>query len=133
SPPGRRDALRRDHGPAVGSGTRDRARRRRLGALRAGDLNTRLLRGRAPPASRVLPRPRPDRADAVRRRARARGRPGAARPLACGQRARAEAPGGGAMVRLIARTLKNVQDGRMQRLLAAATAFSAPPLAFEIY
>ena len=37
------------------------------------------------------------------------------------------------MVRLIARTLKNVQDGRMQRLLAAATAFSAPPLAFEIY
>ena len=33
---------------------------------------------------------------------------------------------------LIAKTLKNVRDGRMQRLLAAATAFSAPPLAFEI-
>jgi len=35
--------------------------------------------------------------------------------------------------RLIARTLANVRAGRMQRLLAAATAFSAPPLAFEIY
>ena len=37
------------------------------------------------------------------------------------------------MGRLIARTLANVRAGRMQRLLAAATAFSAPPLAFEIY
>jgi hypothetical protein len=37
------------------------------------------------------------------------------------------------MVRLIRRTVKNIQQGRMQRLLAAATAFSAPPLAFEIY
>ena len=37
------------------------------------------------------------------------------------------------MGRLIRRTLKNVREGRMQRLLAAATAFSAPPLAFEIY
>ena len=37
------------------------------------------------------------------------------------------------MVRLIRRTVKNVRAGRMQRLLAAATAFSAPPLAFEIY
>jgi len=35
--------------------------------------------------------------------------------------------------RLIRRTLANVREGRMQRLLAAATAFSAPPLAFEIY
>jgi hypothetical protein len=34
---------------------------------------------------------------------------------------------------LIARTLANVREGRMQRLLAAATAFSVPPLAFEIY
>jgi hypothetical protein len=34
---------------------------------------------------------------------------------------------------LIRATLKNVRRGRMQRMLAAATAFSAPPLAFEIY
>jgi hypothetical protein len=34
---------------------------------------------------------------------------------------------------VIAKTLKNVREGRMQRLLAAATAFSAPPLAFEIF
>jgi hypothetical protein len=34
---------------------------------------------------------------------------------------------------LIARTLRNVRRGRMQKLLAAATAFSTPPLAFEIY
>ena len=34
---------------------------------------------------------------------------------------------------LIAKALKNVRAGRMQRLLAATTAFSAPPLAFEIY
>jgi len=34
---------------------------------------------------------------------------------------------------LIRTTLKNIRAGRMQRLLAAATAFSAPPLAFEIY
>jgi hypothetical protein len=34
---------------------------------------------------------------------------------------------------LVSRTLRNVREGRMQRLLAAATALSAPPLAFEIY
>jgi len=34
---------------------------------------------------------------------------------------------------LIARTIANVRAGRMQRLLAASTALSAPPLAFEIY
>ena len=34
---------------------------------------------------------------------------------------------------LIARTIANVREGRMQRMLAAATALSAPPLAFEIY
>jgi hypothetical protein len=34
---------------------------------------------------------------------------------------------------LIARTLRNVRRGRMQKLLAAATALSAPPLALEIY
>jgi hypothetical protein len=37
------------------------------------------------------------------------------------------------MVGLIARTIENVRDGRAQRLLSLATAFSAPPLAFEIY
>jgi hypothetical protein len=35
--------------------------------------------------------------------------------------------------RLIARTIANVREGRMQKLLAASTAFSAPPLALEIY
>jgi len=37
------------------------------------------------------------------------------------------------MVGVIAKTLANVREGRMQRLLALATAFSAPPLAFEVY
>ena len=35
--------------------------------------------------------------------------------------------------RLIAKTIANVRDGRMQKLLAASTALSAPPLALEIY
>ena len=35
--------------------------------------------------------------------------------------------------KLIARTIANIRDGRVQKLLAASTAFSAPPLALEIY
>ncbi len=35
--------------------------------------------------------------------------------------------------KLIARTLSNIRAGRMQKLLAASTALSVPPLAFEIY
>jgi hypothetical protein len=35
--------------------------------------------------------------------------------------------------KLILRTIANIREGRMQRLLAASTAFSAPPLALEIY
>jgi hypothetical protein len=34
---------------------------------------------------------------------------------------------------LIKRTVKNLREGRAQKLLAASTALSAPPLAFEIY
>ena len=34
---------------------------------------------------------------------------------------------------MIRRVLANIRDGRMQRLLSLSTAFSAPPLAFEIY
>ena len=34
---------------------------------------------------------------------------------------------------VIRRLIRNVRRGRMQRLLAATTALSAPPLAFEIY
>ncbi len=34
---------------------------------------------------------------------------------------------------LIRRTIENVRDGRAQKLLALATAFSAPPLAFEVF
>ena len=34
---------------------------------------------------------------------------------------------------MIRRLLRNLRDGRMQKLLAASAAFSAPPLAFEIY
>ncbi len=34
---------------------------------------------------------------------------------------------------MIGRFLANVREGRMQKLLAATTAFSVPPLAFEIY
>ena len=35
--------------------------------------------------------------------------------------------------KLIARTVANIREGRVQKLLAASTAFSAPPLALEIY
>jgi hypothetical protein len=34
---------------------------------------------------------------------------------------------------MIGRLLENVRAGRLQRTLALSTAFSAPPLAFEIY
>ena len=34
---------------------------------------------------------------------------------------------------VIERAVRNVRRGRLQRLLAASTALSAPPLAFEIY
>jgi hypothetical protein len=37
------------------------------------------------------------------------------------------------VVRLIRTVVKNLRKGRAQKLLAASTAFSAPPLAFEIY
>jgi hypothetical protein len=36
-------------------------------------------------------------------------------------------------MKLFARTLANIREGRMQKFLAATTAFSVPPLAFEIY
>ena len=35
--------------------------------------------------------------------------------------------------KLIARTVANIREGRVQRLLALSTAFSAPPLGLEIY
>jgi hypothetical protein len=34
---------------------------------------------------------------------------------------------------MVRRLIGNIREGRMQKLLAAATALSAPPLAFEIY
>jgi hypothetical protein len=34
---------------------------------------------------------------------------------------------------MITRLLKNIREGRTQRLLAATTAMSAPALGFEIY
>jgi len=34
---------------------------------------------------------------------------------------------------MVRRLIRNIRRGRMQKLLAAATALSAPPLAFEIY
>ena len=34
---------------------------------------------------------------------------------------------------IVTRTIANIREGRMQRLLSLATAASAPPLAFEIY
>ena len=34
---------------------------------------------------------------------------------------------------MVGRLIKNIREGRVQRLLAASTAFSAPPLALEIY
>jgi hypothetical protein len=34
---------------------------------------------------------------------------------------------------MVGRLIANIREGRMQKLLAASTALSAPPLAFEIY
>jgi len=34
---------------------------------------------------------------------------------------------------VVGKLIKNIREGRVQRLLAASTAFSAPPLALEIY
>jgi hypothetical protein len=34
---------------------------------------------------------------------------------------------------VVGRLIANIREGRMQRLLAASTAMSVPPLAFEIY
>jgi hypothetical protein len=34
---------------------------------------------------------------------------------------------------VVGRLIANLREGRMQKLLAASTAFSAPPLAFEVY
>jgi hypothetical protein len=34
---------------------------------------------------------------------------------------------------MVGKLIRNIREGRMQKLLAAATALSAPPLAFEIY
>jgi hypothetical protein len=34
---------------------------------------------------------------------------------------------------LIAKTVSNIREGRVQKLLAASTALSVPPLAFEVY
>ena len=34
---------------------------------------------------------------------------------------------------MVGRMIRNIRDGRMQKLLAASTALSAPPLAFEVY
>jgi hypothetical protein len=34
---------------------------------------------------------------------------------------------------VVGRMIRNIRDGRMQKMLAASTALSAPPLAFEIY
>ena len=50
-----------------------------------------------------------------------------------GERARAEARGRAAVGGMIARLLRNVREGRAQRLLAATTALSAPALGAEIY
>src|SRR5581483_11102795 len=77
-PAGGRDALRRDHGlPPCRRACRG-AWARPLRALRPGGVARRLLRGAALPPPRVVPRPPPRRGGAVRRRARARGRPVAA-------------------------------------------------------
>src|SRR3954447_1527913 len=93
-PAGGRHALRRDHRSPQRLRPRERTVDRRLGPLRARDLDARLLRRRATAAPRVLPRPRPGRGDALRRRPRAGRRCPAAQPVAAGQRARAQASGG---------------------------------------
>ena len=91
-PAGRRDALRRHHRLARGRRRLRRARARRSPATARRDLApTRSAPCRTAAAPRVLPRPRPHRAHALRRRARAGGRRAPARPLASRARPRAEA------------------------------------------
>src|SRR5262249_55569905 len=106
---------------------------RSLRPLRAAAVGARARGGAAAAAPGVVPRPRPARVDAVRRRPRTGERGAPARPLPSGARARAEAKGGGAVGGLITRALANIRAGRLQRLLCLAAAASAPPLAFEVY
>src|SRR5581483_8321810 len=92
-PAGRRDALPGHHRLAGGGRNRPRLRHAVLGALRAIAARAGRLRRAAAGARRVLPRPRAHRADAVRRRAAARGRLPAPRPEPPGPRAGAAPPG----------------------------------------
>src|SRR5204862_6910718 len=116
----------------------ERALDRPLGALRAGDLHARLLRRRAAAARRVLPRPRSGRASGVRRGSRAGGRRSAARPLAAGQRAPAQAPGCSSLQRAggrgdtLSATIPKRTDTRFHGGTAAADDIDCRALAAEL-
>ena len=82
-PAGRRHTLRRRSPACCASTGWQPHTGRRVGSLRAAALGARAVRRRPAPPSRVLPRPRAHRVDAVRRRARAgrrRARPDRSRP-----------------------------------------------------
>ncbi len=76
-PAGRRHPVRRHHRAAPGDGAGRRPPGRHVRALRPRSLRARVLRRRTPAAPGVLPRPRADRVDALRRHA-VPGRRGAA-------------------------------------------------------
>src|SRR5581483_6321543 len=94
------------------------------GPLRTAALRARPVRRRSPSTSRVLPRPHAHRVDAVRRRARTGRRRPRPRPLTRGPRARAEARGGAAVGGMILKLLKNIREGRVQKLLSVTAAMS---------
>src|SRR3954454_8529514 len=128
----RRHALRRHHRTA---GRRRALRRALHGAVdahRARAPHPRRLRDRAGRPPRVLPRPRADRAAAVRRcspalrprHGRLRARPSRSWPHAAPRRR---------ALRDMRRALRNIRTGRLQRSLSATAGLSAAGLAFEIY
>src|SRR5205807_199178 len=82
-------------------------------------LGTRALRGREAPPPRVVPRPRADRAHALRRVPRARRRRGASRQVAAGTRTRVQARRRGAL------------RGFVKVAAKPDTRFRTPPAAVE--
>src|SRR5205823_6349259 len=75
----------------------------------SGSFGPCALCGSEPPKSRVLPRPRPPRVAALRRRPPARARRAAAGPLAPRPRARAAACGRGGLRRLVSVDLRGLE------------------------
>ena len=117
---GRREPLLRHHWADAGGRSVLRVRHRSLGALRSRHLCARLLRGRAPPASRVLSRPRAHRVDAIRRRALASGRSPRARSLAARFGTMRQAAGRRALSGVGGRGVSREDRGQLERFIDGA-------------